>query len=67
MSIIATLNLGGFLFQYNYIGPTLGFYYRNNKQTMRFLLPDINQFGIGKNQDAWTLEFWYVHTGNHKI
>ena len=25
-------------------------YYRNNKQTVRFLLPDINQFGIGKNQ-----------------
>ena len=28
------------------------FKYRNNKQTVRFLLPDINQFGMGKNQDV---------------
>ena len=44
------------------------FEYGNNKQTARFLLPDINQSGVGKNPRClasrfFTITGWFI-SGN---
>ena len=42
-------------------------YYRNNKQTARFLLPDINQSGMGINQDAYHRGFKPSQTVSYQV
>ena len=43
------------------------FHFRNNKQTVRFLLPDINQSVMVKNLDATHLGFSPFQTGLYQV